>query len=420
MRPSPCLLSVLFVALGCGGSDDSADTIDDVDSGAAVTPVAGGSTGSGGARATGGSMGAGGTTANGGATGSGGATGTGGAVNNDGGPPHVVGACNGLGAVNQWENITPTSVKTALSIAADPVHAGTVYTGTAGTGIHRSTDCGATFTKVNTGTGGDVIDSGGQWSMVIDPVEPNVLFAGSLYGSDPSLQKSTNGGVDWASVFPAGSEVATTVDYNFFQEVSMDPTDHRHLVASFHADCKGAYAPMCMAESKDSGATWRLFKGPASGWVENARPMVLGATSFLYVSWADGVYYTADNGATWQKLSGIPGANHQMFAAAGGTFYVGTYAGVHKSANGHDWTKIDGSPGGADGLVGDGTRMFTGVRDASNQQPFFSAPEAGGTPWATLASPNMPHGPVGLAYDADHHVLYAANTDSGVWRMVTQ
>ena len=63
-------------------------------------------------------------------------------------------------------------------------------------------------------------------------------------------------------VSPPGSEIAMTVDYNFLQEVSMDPTDPAHLVVSFHADCKGAYAPMCMAESKDSGTTWRLFKGP--------------------------------------------------------------------------------------------------------------------------------------------------------------
>jgi len=337
------------------------------------------------------------------------------------GPPHMVADCNGLGAVGVWEAITPPGVTNVLNILVDPVHAGTVYVGTSKTGIFRSTNCGKDWTKIDTGTGAAAIDSGGQWTMAIDPTNPSVLFAGSLYGSDPSLQKSTNGGVDWKSLAPPGSEIAMTVDYNFLQEVSMDPTDPAHLVVSFHADCKGAYAPMCMAESKDSGTTWRLFKGPTKGWGENARPLVIGATTWLYVTWADGVYYTKDSGATWEKVAGVPGANHQIFLAKDGTYYIGTYQGVFKSSDGHAWTKLDGSPGGADGLNGDGVRIFTGMRDSGqNQLPFFSAPAGNATPWTSLTSPTMAHGPVKLDYEADHHILYSANTESGAWRMVTK
>jgi hypothetical protein len=339
----------------------------------------------------------------------------------DPGPPHMVADCNGLGAVGQWEMITPPNVTSVLNIVVDPVHAGTVYVGTSKSGIHRSTNCGKDWMKIDTGTGAAAIDSGGQWSMAIDYKNPNVLFAGSLYGSDPSLLKSTNGGVDWKSTAPAGSEIAMTVDYNFLQEVSMDPVDPSHLVVSFHADCKGAYAPMCMAESKDSGTTWRLFKGPTSGWGENARPLVLGANTWLYVTWADGVYYTKDSGASWEKLAGLPGANHQIYLASDGTYYLGTYQGVFKSADGHAWTKLDGSPGGADGLNSDGVRLFTGMRDSpQDQHPFFSSPANKATPWTSLTSPAMAHGPVKLDYESDHHILYAANTDSGAWRMVTK
>src|SRR5262249_28169365 len=132
---------------------------------------------------------------------------------------------------------------------------------------------------------------------------PQVLYAGSLYGKDLTLLKSTNGGVDWDSLFPPGSEVARTVDAGgFLQELSMDPTDHRHIVVSFHANCKGAYAPMCMAETKDSGASWRLFKGPTNGWGEDSRPLVLNSTTWLYATNLNGLYYTADSGATWEKV----------------------------------------------------------------------------------------------------------------------
>jgi hypothetical protein len=397
---------------GSGGAIGAAGTSSAGGAGKATTGGAGGSTGAGGSPGKGGS---GGTGGNGGNV----VTTDGGVV--DPGPPHMVADCNGLAPVGEWEAITPPNVKTVLNIVVDPVHAGTVYVGTSQKGIFRSTNCGKDWIKIDTGAGAAALDSGGQWTMAIDFKNPNVLFAGSLYGSDPSLLKSTNGGVDWKSTAPAGSEIAMTVDYNFLQEVSMDPINPAHLVVSFHANCKGAYAPMCMAESKDSGETWRLFKGPVNGWGENARPLVLGATTWLYVTWADGVYYTKDSGATWEKLANLPGANHQIYLASDGTYYLGTYQGVFKSTDGHAWSKLDGSPGGADGLNSDGVRLFTGMRDApQDQHPFFAAPVNKATPWTSLTSPAMAHGPVKLDYEADHHILYAANTDSGAWRMVTK
>jgi hypothetical protein len=419
-----CTLATVCSA-GCVASDVGDDPpSDDSDGSAGVIGTGGakptgGSTGTGGAKPTGGSTGTGGAKATGGSTGTGGSAGEGGVAGTGGGPPHVVGACDGLGSAGTWDDITPAAGMGVLHVLADPVNAGTVYLGTANKGVFKSTNCGAAWTKINTGRNAGVIDSGGQWSMEIDPVEPNVLYAGSLYGSDPSLQKSTNGGVDWDSVFPPGSEVAQTVENNFFQELSMDPTDHRHIVVSFHANCKGAYAPMCMAETKDSGGTWRLFKGPVSGWGENARPFVLGATSFLYATALDGLFFSSDNGATWAKVGA--GGNHQIYRAEDGFYYLGQAYGLNRSTDGRTWTKVDGAPGG-DGLMGDGTRLFTGYRDLppNSQQPYFTALETDGTKWAALPSPNMGSGPVWFAVDRDHHVFYTANFDAGAWRMVIQ
>ena len=349
---------------------------------------------------------------------SGGNTAAGGA---DGGAPaHVVGTCDKLGAVNQFENITPAGVSAALRVVVDPVHSGTVFVGTDKTGIYKSTDCGAEWTKVNTGANAAVIDSGQQWSMEIDPAFPDVLYAGSLYGSDVSLFKSTNGGQDWTSLFPAGGNVATAVQYSFLQEVSIDPDKarHQHLVVSFHADCMGDFGKMCLGESTDGGQTWRLFKGPTAAWVENARPIVLGEKSFLYVTVEDGVFYTGDSGATWENVAS--GGNHQVYVTSDGTHYLGSVYGMFQSPDGHTWTKLDASPDG-DGMSGDGQRVFTGLRDSgADQQPYFTTPEQGGGTWTKFASPPMANGPVTLRYDSDHHLLYSANTTSGLWRVVTQ
>ncbi len=102
-------------------------------------------------------------------------------------PPTMPLACDKLGAVDAWELITPPGVANVLHVLADPVNTGTIYAGTANTGVYKSIDCGATWAKINTGKNADLIDSGGQWTMAIDPVEPKVLYAGALYGKNLGL-----------------------------------------------------------------------------------------------------------------------------------------------------------------------------------------------------------------------------------------
>jgi hypothetical protein len=334
----------------------------------------------------------------------------------DASPPQVVGACDNLGAVGEWQRISPPGIRAVLHVLVDPVNSGTIYAG--GWGVYRSTNCGADWTMVSTGRNGALINGGGQWTMALDPVDTNVMYAGSLYGPDyRSLFKSTNGGRDWDSLFPTGSEVARTVD--FFQEVSMDPNDRRHLVVSFHNNCTGAFGPMCMAESTDAGATWRLFRGPTPAWEEDARPLVLNATSWLYAAgWADGLFYTGDRGATWERVG--RGAGHQVYRASTGVYYLGNAEGMFRSTDGRVWTSIRGTPPG-NAVSGDGQRIFTGVRNlGDSRQPYYTADESDDGVWRPLPSPPMSDGAVTLRYDSGHHVLYSANADGGLWRMVTR
>jgi hypothetical protein len=390
--------------------------------GAGATGGAGSTGGAGGnANTTTGAAGGGGTAGRGGAAGSGGGTpGSGGS----GGAPivHTVGACDGLQGVDQLENITPPGADLSSSgitqVALDGVHAGTLFVGTDRRGLFKSTNCGASWVKVNTGRNGNVLDSGTLWFVVIDPVDSNLLYASSLYGSDASLFQSKNGGVDWDSLFPKGSEIAETVEYNFFQWASMDPTDHKHLLVSFHANCKGPTGPECLAETKDSGATWRLFKGPLSAWGEGVGPIILGSSTWLLASGQDGVFYSNNSGASWEKVAqGIFGP---LYRTAGGEYFGGSDYGTQHSTDGHTWKVVPNAPR-VFAVTGDGKRLFSGARylDAS-QQPFYTSSENDGTKWTSIRSPNIADGSVRLAVDADHHLLYSANTKSGLWRMVTQ
>src|SRR4029077_20798309 len=104
--------------------------------------------------------------------------------------------------------------------------------GTDGMGIYRTTDCEASWAKINTGTSGAALDRGDQWSMAIDPVDLKVMYAVSGYGT-MGLFKTTNGGVDWKQ--PLAPEIAHVFVYDgFTAQVRVDPTEHEHVVITPH------------------------------------------------------------------------------------------------------------------------------------------------------------------------------------------
>jgi hypothetical protein len=201
-------------------------------------------------------------------------------------------------------------------------------------------------------------------------------------------------------------------------------------LATIHANCKDPtqvgdnlpYSTSCLAETTDSGATWRVLKGPTSGWSEAATVYIFGPTAFANTTAQNGVYFTSNAGGSWTKLS-VGGASTSIYRTPDGHSYLGSDYGInYVSPNGSDWTTIKGSPNGFP-VIGDGERLFTGYRfmDGSTTQPFFTAPASDHTKWTKLPSPNMSgQGPVEMRYDPQHHLLYAAAQASGLWRMVTR
>jgi photosystem II stability/assembly factor-like uncharacterized protein len=367
-------------------------------------------------------------------------------------PPPPVTPCDKLGAVGEWQPVTPPQF---LQIPGSSLDGGTNDTPLAGaigvnprdqslfvsgftwhghgTGMLKSNDCGATWTKVSTGRGSGALDSGAQWALQIDPVDPETMYIANGYGGPPSLFKSTNGGVDWDDLFPEGSEVyQSTEQHAFTQAVGMDPHDSHHLVVTFHTNCVGAYAPMCMAETKDAGATWRIFKGPptAKGWSEASSVTVIGASSWLLVS-PDlyGAFYTGDSGQTWQQvIKGPIYSNYTGDAALApdGALYLGvanTGIFVSRADGAHplgsSFTLIPQSPQ-ASTLVSDGVSLFASYGWDASGHPMYVAALDDTAKWTKLDTPVIGRGAGNLVYDAAHHIVYSPDDAFGVWRVVTR
>jgi hypothetical protein len=338
---------------------------------------------------------------------------------NDGGPPHLVEACpsgnSAPGAIGAWEDITPPPLKTSKAytptgaILVNPKDTRVVYAGSEGSGLFKSTDCGASFVHVSTGTNSSSISSGRMWDMVIDPVEPDTLYTVEGYGAG-GLWKTTNAGVDWVNTTPDGSDVAKTANGNFTSIVGMDVTNHLHLVVAFHSGCGGAYGPNCQAETTDGGKTWRLFKAPIAG--EGVGVIVLGPKTWLSSGYQE-VQETTDGGTTWKKVASVS-AHWQLYQSPKtSSFFIGSQQGIIKSDNGTDWALLPGFSQQVQGITGDGTDIFAGQQWGTKA---FKIPEASSASFAELPSkPSLYF----LSYDLDHNLLYGSDMHQQ-WRLRTK
>jgi hypothetical protein len=399
-----------FLSLRCGG--DGGD--------------GGGGGASGGAGATSGGTGGGGN-----AAGSGGNSG-------NGGTPPIVGTCDNLPAAGVWENVTPTgtSEKPAVNgtvgaaIIVDPFDLRKVWLGTGSENdeIWRSDDCASTWTQVNTGPGGvgdgniGGVGDGAQWSMQVDPVTPNVLYAVSGYGAQ-SLWKTTDGGQSWTDVL-AGTEYETHADYRFVNNVSLDPTDHLHVVVSTHGACSEPYGPSCIAETKDGGSTWKLLSAP-EGWVEGGGLILVKGG--LWIWCGSTMMVTKDGGQSWSDDALAGGGSceaeytiRSFVPAANGKYYLGSRDGVLRSTDGETWERIPGTSGMLVMIAQGSQKIFAANQwQASLKMADLSNDES----WTDLPTPpqisqGSDNGIPFLAYDEGHNVLYASMFSGGVARMV--
>jgi photosystem II stability/assembly factor-like uncharacterized protein len=354
--------------------------------------------------------------------------------------PHTVLGCVGLGGVGEWQSILPAEIDLSCqpdsngfctntgptALALDPQTSGVIYMGTSKQGIWKSTDCGDTFAKVTTGNNSEMVDRAWQRELIVDPIDPQVMYARGEYTSD-YLYKSTNGGVDWDQLWPLYDPVLSKiVDYNTHSGLDVDPADHNHLLMAFNTGCTGQYAPACLVESHDGGWTWTFLKVDADS---SGRAWFVDSSTWLYGPNNGGLLRSSDSGLSWQVLANSSLGqvlSPRIYRSKLGGFYLGAIAGVLYSPDGAFWSMIPNSDQSVHaGVTGDGNTVFMSARGicskfGDNMQTYYTAPEADGKPWTPLESPGMEQGARDLAYDLDHNVLYSANCMQGLWRVVTK
>ena len=173
-------------------------------------------------------------------------------------------------------------VKTLLS---DPWHPGAVYAGT-DMGLYKSDDGGAGWHLLDTPMNGSMV-----WSMAIDPVDSNVMFAGTGTPSQPGIFRSADGGKTWDRLPVEIARGCPNVGIPRPTGIAVDPTDHRQVWVGLEVDG--------VRHSRDGGATWTKVNGQIPNQDVHNVLVVAGPPKAVFTVVNDDVWRSTDDGETW-------------------------------------------------------------------------------------------------------------------------
>lgn len=138
-------------------------------------------------------------------------------------------------------------------------------------------------------------------AMVINPQDPNVMYAAGVSGG---LWKTTNGGQSWT---PSGDRLANLT----VSSLLLDPTNPNTIyvgtgegVSVFSEDTQGDFQGAGVFKSTDAGVTFTLLEGTRNQNFYFVNDLVMSPSSNqrLYAATRNGVYRTLDGGTTWTRV----------------------------------------------------------------------------------------------------------------------
>lgn len=173
---------------------------------------------------------------------------------------------------------------------------GTILVATAGQGVLRSSDDGATWYRV--GLGQALEFDAVVRCLAVHPEQPNVVYA----GADVGLVRSDDAGVTW-------HRVDSPLNDRTIWSLAIDPNDADFMIAGTGAPSRAA-----VFRTADGGAHWdRLPPQIPEFCAGVSKPRVLTATVDRYDPknlWfgieEGGLWRSRDRGDTWDRVDGTP------------------------------------------------------------------------------------------------------------------
>ena len=153
-------------------------------------------------------------------------------------------------------------------------------------GLYRSDDAGAHWQRVDS-----PLNSCYLWALAIDPVDPDVMFAGTGTPTPAMIFRSVDGGKTWEK---RPAEIAVECENVVSPRVTgiaVDPLEHKNIWVSLEVD--GA------RHSSDGGETWQLVEVTGHKDIHNVA-VAAGPPKTVFIMANREIYASTDDGTSWE------------------------------------------------------------------------------------------------------------------------
>ncbi|MBB6519833.1 VPS10 domain-containing protein [Pseudoteredinibacter isoporae] len=187
------------------------------------------------------------------------------------------------------------------------------YGGGPGSGLHKSTDGGESWQKLEQGLPKEEM---GKIGLAISPIDPDVVYAAiELKRRTGAVYRSADRGASWVK---GADAVAGGTGPHYYQELYASPHFFDHIYL----------AGVRMQESKDGGKTFTAMKEEHKHSDNHAMEFIADDKNYMMVGSDGGIYESFDKGAHWRYHANLPITQYYKVAVDDDAPFYNIYGGT--------------------------------------------------------------------------------------------
>lgn len=187
------------------------------------------------------------------------------------------------------------------------------YGGGPGSGLHKSTDGGKSWTRLSKGLPTTEM---GKIGLAISPMQPDVVYAAiELDRRTGAVYRSSDRGASWVK---GADAVAGGTGPHYYQELYASPHDFDHIYL----------AGVRMQASKDGGKTFTTMKEEHKHSDNHAMEFIASDKNYMMVGSDGGIYESFDKGENWRYVSNLPITQYYKVALDDAEPFYNIYGGT--------------------------------------------------------------------------------------------